>query len=432
MKKVVVLGGGLAGLATAHYLKKDYLLFEKEPVFGGICRSESVDGFTFDFTGHLLHFRDAATKKFVTGLLRNNLVEHQRNSWIFSQKTYTRYPFQSNTYGLPQKVVEECVTGFVDSLCKYRDAGTTKGLSFADWVLQNFGSGIAKHFMIPYNQKLWQTPPSQLTCEWMGNYVPRPKLEEVLLGAISDQQSKAGYNACFHYPKRGGIQSLIDGISGKVKHKHTGSEVVKISLKDKCVYAKNVGRVEYSKIVSSIPLPELVKMVTPLPGKIVNAVRKLKHTSVLCINVGVEKVDKNKWHWIYYPEKQFPFYRVGFYTSFSPYLAPAKHMSMYVEVSYKPGNKISEDELVRKAVKGLVDSGVISRRDKIKAINLLDIPFSYAIYDRDRTSAVNLIQDFLKQHHIYSISRYGGWKYATMEDAIIEGKSTAEMINFVR
>ncbi|MBM3804009.1 MAG: hypothetical protein FJW26_17045 [Acidimicrobiia bacterium] len=112
-----ILGGGLAGLSTLWHLQRSgherSHLFEKNSRVGGLTRSEHIDGFTFDYTGHLLHFKNEAVRQLVSALLGDNLHSVVRNSWIFSKGVYTRYPFQTNLYGLPPEVIKECILGFV-------------------------------------------------------------------------------------------------------------------------------------------------------------------------------------------------------------------------------------------------------------------------------------------------------------------------------
>lgn len=80
---IVIVGAGLAGLSTALHLSGvPYRVFEKEKEAGGLCRSYQKDGFTFDVTGHLLHFRQAEIKALVEGLLRGRLEKHSRRSFI--------------------------------------------------------------------------------------------------------------------------------------------------------------------------------------------------------------------------------------------------------------------------------------------------------------------------------------------------------------
>ena len=103
---IVIVGAGLAGLSTAYHLSgTSYRLYEREAEVGGLCRSYRKDGFTFDYTGHLLHFRQPDIKSLVERLLAGKLQTHRRKSFIYSHQTYTEYPFQVNTHGLPPDVV---------------------------------------------------------------------------------------------------------------------------------------------------------------------------------------------------------------------------------------------------------------------------------------------------------------------------------------
>ncbi|MDD5491290.1 MAG: NAD(P)-binding protein [bacterium] len=220
-KKVVILGAGLTGLNCARQLSGtlEYGIYEKENKAGGLCRTVAQDGFLFDFTGHLLHLRNPAIKSLVRSLLKDNLCLLHRNSWIYSHQIYTRYPFQSNTFGLPAPVVRECVLDFIEALIKIRTVQKQEAV-FYDWVLQHFGRGIGRHFMFGYNEKLWTVPAKRLTTEWMGRYVPNPSLSEVITGALLDQTRRVGYNANFYYPQYKGIQALPDALSHNLPDMH--------------------------------------------------------------------------------------------------------------------------------------------------------------------------------------------------------------------
>src|SRR5256712_4910926 len=107
-------------------------------------------------TGHLLHFRQAAIKALVEGLLAGRLEQHVRRSFIYSNRTYTEYPFQVNTYGLPPEVVRERLLGFIATLAKPA-ATPPEDRSFNASILHNMDAGIAKHFMVPSNENLCQS-----------------------------------------------------------------------------------------------------------------------------------------------------------------------------------------------------------------------------------------------------------------------------------
>ena len=259
------------------------ICLKKNLELGDLTRSEIVDGFTFDYTGHLLHFKDQNIKELVLGLLGENVGFIERNSWIYSKNVFTRYPFQNNTYGLPEEVIKEIIISFVNA--KYGTNGKD-GISngseetFEDWIYKNFGSGIAKHFMIPYNEKLWTVHPSEMTTEWMGRFVPQTSLQQILDGAFSDQSKKVGYNANFYYPLKGGIESLPKAFASSLPNIHLNSEAQEIDLKEKKITFKNGEVINYDKLISSIPLHIFANSIKSLPNNIKNSLKDLRYNSV--------------------------------------------------------------------------------------------------------------------------------------------------------
>lgn len=223
--KTIIIGAGVTGLSCAYHLKKDYLLFEKENIPGGLCRSITTDGFTFDYTGHAIHVRSDYAKKLVLKLISGNVNEVKRNARIYSNSLYVKYPFQANLFGLPEKVIKDCLVGLIEVYLKSSGTQINPLMSFHDWVLMTFGPGLAKHFFFPYNGKLLNTPLKNVTADWVGSFVPRPKLEETILGAVTDFKKDFGYNVFFYYPVTGGIQFLVDKIGEKVNGLCTGSEI---------------------------------------------------------------------------------------------------------------------------------------------------------------------------------------------------------------
>ncbi|MDD5132199.1 MAG: FAD-dependent oxidoreductase [bacterium] len=433
-KKVVILGAGLSGLNCARQLSGvlDYGLYEKENTAGGLCRTVSQDGFLFDYTGHLLHLKNPAIKTLVKSLLRENLCLLYRHSWIYSHQTYTRYPFQSNTHGLPASVIKECVLGFIKARIEERP-GSKQEEGFYDWVLRNFGRGIGKHFMFGYNEKLWTVPAKKLTAEWLGKYVPKPTPDEVITGALLDQTRRVGYNASFYYPRYKGIQALPDALAHSLPELNLLAEASQINLHDKVVKFSSGLELKYEHLVSSISLKELTNIIEDWPSKLRESAAALKYNEVLNINLGVKPGLPTNKHWIYFPEKKYPFYRVGYSSNFSRCNHPAGTSSLYVEIACKAGtlatlNNKQVDRLVNESLAKLRQIGILQDLSQVVALNILKISPAYCLYDFNRTLAVNMIRAFLKSRGVYSIGRYGAWEYSAMEDALEWGRSTAELI----
>jgi protoporphyrinogen oxidase len=433
---VVVLGGGLAGLSTLWHLQnagcEASFLFEKESRIGGLTRSEVINGFTFDYTGHLLHFKNESVKKLVLGLLSENVHQVCRNSWIFSKEIHTRYPFQTNLFGLPPAVIKECILEFVRARdIQARSGSGTKRVaaapSFEQWIHSTLGDGIARHFMVPYNEKLWTIPLRELTCEWMGRFVPTTSLEQILEGALSECSRNGGYNATFYYPLRGGIEALPRAFASSLSNVHPGHEVVKLDLSRKVVTFGNGQSCDFSSLVSTIPLPALLRAATGVPSSLRSAIDALRFTSVFNANLGVDRNLSDK-HWVYFPEVDYSFYRVGFPHNFSPYQAPEGCSSIYAEIAYSPWKPLDKSSALQRVVTDLQKARVLGSEDRIVAERCLDIPCAYVIYDHQHRDIVTAAREFLSQHDIHSIGRYGAWEYSGMEDAIWQGKLTAEQI----
>ncbi len=428
----MILGGGLAGLSAAYHLgSRPAALIEKETGVGGTARSFSVNGFTFDFTGHLLHLHNNYTRALITDLLGKNFYRCQRNAWIFSCDTYTRYPFQANTFGLPESVVRDCVIGFLEN---YLERGTdpleSGELNFREWCEAAFGAGISKHFMVPYNEKLYQVPADRMTAEWCGSFVPTPKLEEVVRGALTDQSAAFGYNTEFLYPKEGGIQSLARGLAQRIKAEVRLNTTIKhLHWRQKEAEFSDGGRLSYHRLVNTIPLPELLNVMDDLPQDIEEARAKLRYASVLCLNIGVRRANISDKSWIYFPEKPFPFYRVGFPMNFTPHAVPRGCSSMYVELPFSWVANKNEKVIINEVRQALIRCRILRASDELPVTQFLPIRYAYVLYDRDRRDALQKIFPFLREYGIDSIGRYGAWKYSFMEEAILDGKAAAESIS---
>jgi protoporphyrinogen oxidase len=428
---ILIVGAGLAGLSTAHHLEGiPYRLLEKEQEAGGLCRSYEKDGFTFDYTGHLLHFRQPAIQALVEGLLPSHLRRHTRRSFIYSHRTYTEYPFQVNTYGLPPEVVRECLLGFIETLTSGPTGKPAEAATFKEWIVASLGAGIAKHFMVPFNEKLWQVSLDELTADWVSWLVPKPDLKEVVNGALGIKDKAFGYNPSFLYPAQGGIQGLPQAFLKSVATIDYGAELLEVDTARRRALFRHARLGEqtehYSTLVSTIPLPELVRRCTDLPQDIREAAARLRWVSVYNINLAVAREGVSDKHWIYFPERDYPFYRAGFPMNFSPALGRPGCSSLYVEMSSPPHAVESPERLISLTRHGLEQAGILRSDDELVVADVKRIHHAYVLFDRHRGRAVPGILAELKRRGIYSIGRYGLWEHTSMEDAIAQGRSTAE------
>ena len=424
-RQTLIIGAGLAGLSAAYHLKTSYALFEKDSEIGGMARSAQKDGYIFDYDGHLLHFRNEYAFNLVSELLNGNMAPHKRNSWIYSKGAFTRYPFQANFYGLPKSVVKDCLMDLIKARIPSVPPLNSNG-NFENWIMKTFGEGIANHFMLPYNRKFWTIEPREMTCEWLDGFVPVPNLEDTVTGAISDNTKPYGYNSRFWYPVKGGISELVRGFSERVRNIYVNKRAVTIDQYRREIIFEDSTIKKFKNLITTIPLPELSRLLVDMPPDVRHAFSMLRWTSIFVLNLGIKSDNLSERHWVYYPEEDLIFYRVGFPTSFSMDVAPSQRVSIYAEIAYSDTKKIDKEKAMPKAIDDLKRCGIISEESDIEVCLPIDIKYGYALYDSNRKHAVQLIKDYLERFGIYSIGRYGSWKYMSMEDVILEGKALAE------
>jgi UDP-galactopyranose mutase len=185
--------------------------------------------------------------------------------------------------------------------------------------------------------------------------------------------------------------------------------------------------IRFERLVSSIPLPELIRLSANVPDEIRGAAAKLRCASVYNINLGINRDVSDK-HWIYVPEPTWLFYRIGFPHNFSPRQAPAGCGSIYLEIAYSDNMPLEKTTAAKIAKRQLLELGILKTTDEILAEFCLDIPCAYVIYDHNYRKSMDLIHEFLKQHEVFLIGRYGAWEYTSMEDAIWQGAEMARVI----
>lgn len=429
-KIIIILGAGLAGLSAAWHLQKkgiDCRIFEKESEVGGLCRNKKINNFVFDYSGHLLHFRHKYTFNLVKSLLGNNLLKHQRSAWIYSFGEYTRYPFQANLYGLPKSVVQDCLLGLIQTYNNGHEK-IKNNRSFGDWIIQTFGKGIAHHFMIPYNKKFWTISPRELTCEWLDGFIPVPSLKEVIEGTIEESKRQFGYNAQFWYPKKEGINQLPLAFASQIKNIYTNCQIVGIDLSKKEIRLASGNKEKFDYLISTIPLPDMPGLINQLPPEVQSAFRKLRWNSIFNLNLGISKRDFSGRHWIYFPEKESCFFRLGFFNNFSPRLAPSDKNSLYVEIAYSKDKPIDKSKITLRIKEDLKKLGILNQEERVIAQDINDIKYGYPVYDSNYRLAREEIIKFFNQKNILLCGRYGSWRYMSMEDVILDGKEIARSL----
>lgn len=423
---IVIIGGGPAGLSAAieaERLGASAVVLEADDVPGGLTRSFQHEGYTFDCSGHLLHLADPDAVALVERATEKrdwNRIE--RDSVIYMDGAIVPYPFQLHLAYAPEAVRRECLEALPPAAPQRRGSLDD---GFGEWIQANLGAGIGEHFMIPYNEKLSTVAVDELTCEWLGRFVPQPSPDEIRRGAEERRVVQMGYNRAFLYPSHGGIATLSAGLARLVPALVTEAPVVGLDSDERVV--RTVDGREYGyrhAVVSTMPLPRLAAIVSP--GEEALELRgELRANVVTCVNVGIGDAnpDISRYQWIYLPGREFSSYRVGFYKRFAEAMAPPGREGLYVEIAHGAGAE--EGPLVEAAIADLIRLGAIGGEDSVKTVLPVRIECAYVIHDRHTSRARAALQDALRKRDVLVAGRYGNWEYSAMEDAMIGGLRVA-------
>jgi protoporphyrinogen oxidase len=422
---VLVVGAGLAGLSAAVHLEEmgaDFRLIEAAPRAGGHAVTVEDEGFLFDRTGHLLHLRDEAIRRRVLGWLGDEHVTVQRRSRVYSHGVYTRYPFQANTFGLPPAVAYECLMGFLEAR---RSPPARAPENFEEFCLAHFGAGIARHFMLPYNERLWGVPPREITADWCQRFVPLPSVEDVVAGAVGLNDRELGYNASFLYPRRGIGElprAMVRGLRAPVE---TGRPLRALDWRRRLAHLDGE-TIAYERLITTMPLDALGRLLIDPPAAVAAACGALRCTGLRYLDVALDAPLRHDFHWVYVPEPRGPFYRVGAYSHFSPGVAPAGKASLYVELADRGPPDLAT--LGPAVARHLVEMGLIGHEGEVRFMRPRSIDHAYVIFDHQYFPSLAVIRPFLAACSITSTGRYGGWNYSSMEDALIFGREAARAL----
>src|SRR3954452_4619163 len=213
-ERIVIIGAGPTGLGAGWRLQElghdDWVILEANDYVGGLATSFTDDaGFTYDIGGHVMFSHYDYYDRMVDRLMGDQYTELEREAWVWMENRFIPYPFQSNIRNLEPQTVYECVRGLIEA--QRRDYA--EPTNSREWVDALMGDVIARHFMIPYNFKVWATPAELMNYIWIGERVAVVDTDEILRNVIlGEDHASWGPNNTFKYPLRGGTGFLYEGL----------------------------------------------------------------------------------------------------------------------------------------------------------------------------------------------------------------------------
>ncbi len=421
---IVILGAGIAGISAGYHLRlnnRKCKVFEKNASWGGLCDNFTIKtGFRFDYFVHFSFTKDDYVKKLFSESCSS--IAHKPESYNYYREKWLRHPIQNNLALLSTEEKIEVIEGFVKRLV------ITNPKNYQEWILAQFGEAFAEKFFFPYTRKYWRTDPFELTIDWLGGRFSLPSLQNILRGAFEEQKTNFYYAQEMCYPEKGGYKSFLAKMAESTDI-YLKREAVQIDLKNKKV-AFSDGSIEYYEhLVSSIPLPELVKIIKDCPIDILQAACRLRATSGQLVSIGFNRPDIPKHLWSYiYDETIFPA-RVYSPSLKSPDNVPEGKSSLQFEV-YSLSTDLplrGRDELLSHVIDKGQEMKLFTYGD-VEICDCREVKYANVIFDGNRKDAVSYIHSFLKDHGVIPIGRFGEWDYLWSDQSLLSGKKISDVL----
>lgn len=421
MKKILILGAGITGLSASNALKEDYMvqILEKNKFYGGLCQSFEIGGFWFDYGSHMAFTKN----KKIKNLLEQNIettkfdcrcVNYKDNIWI-------KHPVQNNLYKLPAKEKVEIIKSFVEK------KDNEQYCSYADWLQKKYGYYFAINYPYLYTRKYWTVEPEQLETKWIANRIYTPTIEEVLYGSYSEDTRNIGLK--MRYPKKGGFAQFLKTLSVN-SNIMLDATITKIIPEKKLIIC-NREIMTYDEIISTIPLPELIKQLECVPSEVKSAVERLSYTSMILVSFGlqVENLlpDGAQAAYIYDIDK-LPV-RIYSTSACSKENAPKGCSTLQVEVYESKYKKIelSIEEIKDKVIHDLIKMGLF-RKEDIILCDIRRVPYAYVMFEHNTYENRKVVLDYLDDKEIITAGRFGRWEYLWSDQSILSGEEAARKV----
>jgi len=432
--KIAILGGGISGTSLARMLAgdgHDVVVLEKAERPGGLCKSRSYGEFTFDEAGgHILFSKN---KKVLDWQLERcggdaGTQKTARNTKIRWHDRWVPYPFENGVGHLTKEAIIECLAGYVEAYAG-RKAGVPCPPNFFDWVDWRMGAGFARHFMVPYNEKVWKCDLRQLASNWVAGRVPEAPIEDILKSAIGFDTEGYAHQSVFWFPRTGGFETLVRGtVSGGGFDLQCGVSIARVERKGS-QFA--VDGETYDLVVNTVPLPQIESAFADIPEPVRADIRALEPISLVNLMIGVkldEPLPDLSWIYLPFPE-QGPVNRVTYFSNYSTENAPAGHGSFLAEVTHR-GELVANAEWMQGVVDALGRAGIL-QPEHVVLLESCNNQFAYIDQNLEFAERVERVRTWWDTSGYITFGRFGRYEYHNSDQCIARAMQVAEHVRTI-
>jgi len=443
--RILIRGAGPTGLGAGYRLKelgyRNFRLVDRNPYVGGLAHSfTDPAGFTWDIGGHVMFSHYEYYDRVFDRLMGDEFTLNNRESWVRMMGRWVPYPFQNNIRYLPKEIAYECLAGLIKAQSRAGSGGAAAAIAgaanFGEFIDAVFGEGIARHFMRPYNFKVWAHPAEMLDKKWIGERVAIIDVDRALKNVMLERDDYGwGPNNRFKFPLKGGTGEFYSRFAPILEgHIELSRSAVRIDHAAKIVHFADGSHEPYDILISTMPLDVLCRDVIPgeMPAQVRDAAVRLRHSSGYMVGIGIRRPCPSTKSWMYFPEDNCPFYRATYLSNYSPTMTPDKDRfySLLCETSHSEHKPVDATRIVQDTIDGLNAAGLMTPDEvpDIASTWVYHADYSYPTPTVERDAILSRVIPWLEARGIYSRGRFGMWKYevSNTDHSLMQG---VELVN---
>lgn len=419
---LLIIGGGPTGLAVSFGYPGLSLLVEQGETVGGLCRSIEFGGGVFDIGGHSFHSPHPEVAALVEEVMDGCWQTQRRDARVYFDGSLIDYPFQQHVDQIKDPVIAAECRASVPLAAPAAPAET-----FEAWILQRFGAGVARHFMLPYNRKLWARDLGRMSCEWVSERVAGGESGETGKDRLSRKPLRAGSEV--GYPSEGGFEAIFQAMAKRCGPILCGQRIVAIDPAEKRARTDKGDLLAWDPLVSTLPIPTLLRTVRDCPADLIADADRLEHVSLKIVLLLIRDPLEGAPQRVYVADPDVPAHKIAFNHTSSPSLRGRPVHAVMCEVAYSPFKPApSDDALTAAMVDWLVATHLIPSKGAVGETRVVDVPYGYPVYTHARPDIVSRVRSYLEPLGIHTLGRFGGWDYVNSDACIHQGLRLAEQL----